>query len=99
METSVTRDSGINKKMLIVGAMIVSLFIALIFLGTNPIANAKVYALLQAAGIANPPNWLVWTLVGLASVSAVVAVVAAFGIASIPAWIAKGLAVADSFAA
>ncbi|WP_413527451.1 hypothetical protein [Marinilactibacillus psychrotolerans] len=100
MEANITFGRlEINKKLALTGTLLIVLILAAVYLGSNPIWNAKVTAILQQIGIVNPPSWLVWSILGLGAVSAVVGVLSGFGIATIPIWAAKALAVADSFAA
>lgn len=79
-------------------ALVASLFLlALTVLMGSMSVSMDVVGILQQLGIANPPNWLVWTILGAGSVSAIVGAISIFGLASIPLWAQGALLGADSF--
>jgi hypothetical protein len=59
--------------------------------------SSAVVGILNQAGIYNPPDWLVWAILGAGTVSVVVAIISTAGYATIPASVAWALIGADSF--
>lgn len=79
-------------------ALVASLFLlALTVLMGSMSVSMDVVGILNQIGIANPPNWLVWTILGAGSVSVVVGALTTFGLATIPTWAGAALLGADSF--